>query len=119
MSLESPTLPRAGVRELLLWAFGRRRRVRVRGESMNPALRSGDHVLLDEGAYRRALPIPGDVVVAAHPFVRDLQLVKRVQAVDPSGCTLAGDTPGSSTDSRDFGRVSLREVRGRVSARLG
>jgi nickel-type superoxide dismutase maturation protease len=86
---------------------------------MRPSLHPGDHVLLDEGAYRSALPRPGEVVVAAHPYVRDLHLVKRVQAVDDGGCTLAGDAPGLSTDSRDFGRVSLREVRGRVSARLG
>ncbi|WP_220040785.1 signal peptidase I [Streptomyces sp. NTH33] len=58
--------------------------VRVESASMEPTLRAGDHLLVDERAYWRAAPRRGDLVVFDHGGSR---LVKRVAAV-------AGDTVG-------------------------
>ncbi|MFH9978981.1 signal peptidase I [Streptomyces sp. NPDC017179] len=58
--------------------------VRVESTSMEPTLRAGDHLLVDERAYWRAAPRRGDLVVFDHGGSR---LVKRVVAV-------AGDTVG-------------------------
>ncbi|MBL3667220.1 signal peptidase I [Streptomyces sp. M2CJ-2] len=59
-------------------------RVRVESTSMEPTLRAGDHLLVDERAYWRGTPRRGDLVVFDHGGSR---LVKRVAAV-------AGDTVG-------------------------
>jgi len=94
-------------------------RVRVRGTSMAPALPDGSFVLVDPRAYRSRPPEPGDVVLARHPYVRDLCLVKRVAEVARQGrVALVGDCAEASTDSRDFGAVGLDHVLGRVVLRL-
>ena len=105
--------------ELVLWALGRRARVRVRGQSMEPGLPDGSFVLVDPRAYRSRAPRAGEVVLARHPYVRDLSLVKRVAAAPLEGrVALAGDSLERSTDSRDFGAVALGDVMGRVVLKL-
>ena len=90
--------------------------VEVRGGSMAPALRSGDRVLVESRTYERRAPRAGEVVLAADPRQRDRELIKRVAEVDAAASTvdLYGDTPGSSTDSRDFGSVPLSAIRWRA-----
>jgi nickel-type superoxide dismutase maturation protease len=108
-----------GLRHLVLWALGRRTRYRVRGKSMEPALVDGSFVLVDPQAYRTRAPQAGDVVLARHPYVRDLCLVKRVAAAPREGrVALTGDRLDASTDSRDFGAVALGDVMGRVVLKL-
>jgi len=104
--------------ELLLWALRRRRRFRVNGDSMLPHLRPGDEVLVDPRAYRRTSPHVGDVVIARHPFRRDVRLIKRVvRVLDGDRYDLRGDNPAASTDSRAFGALPRRYLLGRVTAR--
>jgi nickel-type superoxide dismutase maturation protease len=101
--------------ELLLWLLRRRRRFRITGESMLPALHPGDEVLIARGAA----PRPGDIVVVQHPYQTGLRMVKRVASVrDDGSVALEGDTPGASTDSRAFGAVPAGHVLGRVTSRL-
>jgi nickel-type superoxide dismutase maturation protease len=94
----------------------RRRRVcRVDGSSMHPALSDGDRVLYEPSSTCAV----GDVVLARHPFVSGLKLIKRVEAVDAEGCvTLRGDSGLASTDSRGFGAVAPEAILGRVTCRL-
>ena len=81
---------------------------------MEPALVAGDRIL----AVRWRRPRPGDVVVVEDP--RDGRLVvKRVASTDGRAVTIAGDNPGHSTDSRTFGPVDRRAVRGVVVYRYG
>jgi len=54
--------------------------VRVRGDSMEPALRPGAFVLIDKVSYRTHDPRRGDVVVTSDPR-NDSPIVKRVVAV--------------------------------------
>jgi nickel-type superoxide dismutase maturation protease len=108
-----------GLPHLVLWALGRRTRLRVRGPSMEPALPDGSFVLVDPRAYRARAPRAGEVVVARHPYVRDLRLVKRVAQEPCEGrVALVGDRAEQSTDSRDFGAVGLGDVLGRVVLKL-
>ena len=78
-----------------------------------------------------ALPQIGDVVLARHPFMSDVELMKRVDDIcvesrrGPSNrnvlrarVTLLGDNPGASTDSRSYGPVPLYLVRSKVVARI-
>jgi nickel-type superoxide dismutase maturation protease len=105
--------------ELLLWLLRLRRRFRVTGASMSPVLEPGDEVLVDNRAYRRTLPRPGDIVVARHPYRTDLRLVKRIVKVLENGhCVLEGDNRFESTDSRLFGSIPPERIVGRVTSRF-
>ncbi len=86
---------------------------------MAPLLKPGDEVLVDPRAYRRMPPLPGDIVVARHPYRTDLRLIKRVVSVSGSGrCYLKGDNLLESTDSRTFGLVGLKQILGQVTCRF-
>ncbi len=87
---------------------------------MLPTLEPGDWALAIVGAVRA-----GDIVVVEHPERPGFELVKRVTAVpgDPlsDGRVLAadeywveGDGGASSSDSRLFGPVRRRHVKGTV-----
>lgn len=90
----------------------------VRGDSMEPTLIDGDEVLVSPRAYRRRPPRVGDVVLYQHPLQGDVTAIKRVAELRPEGLWLLGDRPDSSTDSRSYGAVPLRHLRGRVLLRL-
>lgn len=47
----------------------------------------------------------GDVVLARRPDRPEIEMVKRIAAIDGSRLTLMGDNPAQSTDSRLFGPV--------------
>ena len=115
-------LKAADLGEFLLWLLRRRSRYRVSGNSMLPVLQPGDEVLVDKRAYRKTPPMPGDLVVARHPFQKDVRLVKQVTAVDADGrCRLEGTNPLGvieSSDSRGFGSVSQEKIVGRVTSRF-
>ena len=108
--------------EFFLWLLRRRYRYRVSGNSMLPLLHPGDEVLVDRWAYRKERPRPGDLVIARHPFQKDVRLVKQVVAVDGDGrCQLQGTNPLGvieSSDSRGFGPVSQEKIIGRVTSRF-
>jgi nickel-type superoxide dismutase maturation protease len=87
------------------------RRVEVVGESMTPALRAGDRLLVTPLAPIRT----GDVVALRDPRDRGRVLVKRVAAVLDAerSVVVVGDNPAASTDSRSFGPVPARLLLGR------
>lgn len=91
------------------------RRVLVRGPSMVPTLRHGDHLLVRRHAPRRPLR-PGELVVVALPD--GVLAVKRLTRVEPDGrVRVEGDNPLASTDSRTLGALPAEAVRGRVLLR--
>jgi signal peptidase I len=65
------------------WRRWRSRRVEVHDESMQPALRAGDRLLVDTGAYGHRPPAVGEVVVFVDPAEPSRWLIKRVAAVGP------------------------------------
>ncbi len=111
-----------------LLAYLRRRYifVSVQGDSMIPALASGDRVLVRRGATNIA---PGQLVVARKPSpgrrwtdsepelpLAPQWLVKRVAAADaaPGTLILLGDNAMSSWDSRQWGPCPADRVLGVV-----
>lgn len=113
-------LPNSNFSELLFLFFGWRKRQRVVGNSMAPLLKQGDEVLINPRAYRRNRPKIGDIVIAWHPRVADLKIVKRVAWVDEDGgCYLVGDNRQESEDSRKFGVILPDKILGRVTSRFG
>ena len=83
------------------------RRVSVEGSSMAPTYQPGER-LTALRKWRRVRP--GDVVVVRDPRSADRWLLKRCVARLGPRLDLRGDNASASTDSREFGLVSSREV---------
>ena len=81
---------------------------------MTPRLRPGALVVARRIDDRTPLRV-GDVVVARRPDRPELQIIKRITAIDAGGAIfLAGDNPAASTDSRQFGAVTRQHIVARV-----
>jgi len=91
-------------------AWHRVARVEVTGDSMRPTLVPGDRLVVVRGRRAR----PGDLVTLPDPRSPQRVVVKRVLRVDGDGVAVGGDNPDASTDSRTFGPVPARSIRGRV-----
>jgi nickel-type superoxide dismutase maturation protease len=83
---------------------------------MEPAFRAGDWILIS-GLSRP--PRVGEVVLVRDPRDPEQLLLKRVAALADGACTVLGDRPEESTDSRTFGPVPLRNILGRAVFRYG
>ena len=102
-------------KDRLLVILGARWAVRVSGNSMRPTLVDDDMVLVKTA---RNVAV-GDIVITPHPFKQSVMILKRVEAIDPDGrVELRGDDPDESSDSRSFGTVSLKEIKGTAVCRL-
>ena len=109
-------LPAAGLKDLLLFFLGRRRLFQVEGDSMLPALQPKQRLLVKLRPHDGRSPSPGTVVVCHHPSDINLVITKRVWQSNDGWLELRGDNPTASTDSRQFGQVSLEQVIGEVTA---
>ena len=78
---------------------------------MEPGVRQGDWILVAALGRR---PRVGEIVLARDPRARERLVMKRVAAVSERACTLLGDHPEESTDSRQFGPVALADILGRA-----
>lgn len=86
------------------------RRAVITGDSMLPAFRPGDRVLI-LGPWP---PRPGHVVAVSDPRQAGRLMVKRILSLDGAVVDVRGDNPGASTDSRHFGPVPRGNLAGRV-----
>jgi nickel-type superoxide dismutase maturation protease len=108
-------------------------RVAVAERSMEPTLRPGDWLLAWRGLRSRRHPARdgkevtptrpvkvrnGQLVVARHPHLPDLLLVKRAAWREANGWWLTADNPkAGGTDSFRFGAVPSELIEGRVLIR--
>lgn len=77
---------------------------------MRPTLEPGDRLVLARTRRVR----PGDLVAVVDPREVRRIVVKRLAGVGPAGLVVLGDNALASTDSRVFGPVVPRALRGRV-----
>ena len=107
----------------LAWARLRPFRAVVEGESMMPTLGPGEFLVgIKNGTIR-----VGSLVVMEHPDRPGYEMVKRVAAgpgdrvgarvLGANEYWVLGDNPAESTDSRSFGPVGRRSLKGVVRAR--
>jgi hypothetical protein len=86
---------------------------------MIPLLRPGEYVLVNTRIAPEADLAVGDLALARHPYVRDLQILKQVSEITPEGrFVLRGTNSLESTDSASFGALSADQILGRVTCRL-
>jgi inner membrane protease subunit 1 len=83
---------------------------------MEPALRAGDWIVVQSLSRP---PRVGEIVLVRDPRDPDNVMVKRVAGVADGACTVVGDRPEQSTDSRTFGPVPLANVLARALFRYG
>ena len=108
-------LPKAGFYEIALIFFGSRHKYICEGKSMNPTLKDGEVVLVDRAGKIEV----GDIVIAKHPIEQNSEVVKRVERINDHGhYFLVGDNLQDSNDSRHFGAVTIKYIKGKVVARL-
>ena len=108
-------LPAAGFYDNALVFFGSRHKYICEGKSMNPTLKDGEVVFVDREAEIEV----GDIVVAKHPIEQNSEVVKRVARINEHGhYFLVGDNLEDSNDSRHFGAVTKKYIKGKVVARL-
>ena len=82
---------------------------------MTPTLLPGDRVLVVQGVGPLRPPLRvGDLVALADPREAERTMIKRIAGFDGDGVLVRGDNEALSTDSRHFGPVSRRALRGRV-----
>lgn len=94
---------------------GRFTRYEIAGESMLPALRPGDWVIVDRRAWAYREPGEDEIALARDPRDPSRTLVKRIRACEPGGeLWLLGDNARRSTDSRTLGAFSPEALLGRV-----
>jgi nickel-type superoxide dismutase maturation protease len=74
---------------------------------MEPALSAGDWIVVSELSRP---PRVGEIVLVRDPRDPENLMLKRVTAVDDGRCTVLGDRPEESTDSRTFGPVPVQNV---------
>ena len=96
-------------------------RAEVTEASMEPALRSGDRLLVWRGLRSGRPPRirPGQLVVARHPAEPGMLLIKRARWLQSAGWWLDSDHPaaGGVVDSWQFGPVRPELIEGRVLVR--
>ena len=81
---------------------------------MQPRLPTGSRVIAQRVDSQARLLV-GDVVVARRPDQPDLEIIKRIHAIDARGnIFLIGDNPARSTESVDFGWVPRDQILARV-----
>jgi len=83
---------------------------------MEPALRAGDWIVVSSLSRP---PRVGEIVLVRDPRDAENLMLKRVAAVEDGACTVVGDDPDQSTDSRTFGPVPLANVLARAVFRYG
>ena len=110
-------LPDLSWTEFLSWLLGRRSRYRIEGNSMAPTLNPGDEIFYTPVVETASLQI-GAIVIAKHPLRSELRLIKRIAALEATGCWLLGDNQPQSTDSRSFGWVELDQLQGIATCRF-
>ena len=85
---------------------------------MFPTLMHGDSLIMKKFKTNDRLPSVGTIVVAKHPFKKNLLIIKRVIKRNPSSIYIAGDNPEFSSDSSDFGEIDKSLIVGEITSSI-
>ncbi len=99
---------------LLFLVIGLRKHCRVFGDSMLPSLYPGDLLIYKPFNYKNCTLKEGYLIIVKHPRKKELLLVKRIFSIKPNGIELRGDNSSESIDSREFGLINYKQIKGIV-----
>ncbi len=83
----------------------------ISGESMFPTLKPGQSVVTFNWSYFFSKPRVGELVVLMHD---KSPIIKRIKQLKADKIFVIGDNPTKSTDSRNFGKIDVSDLIGRV-----
>lgn len=86
----------------------------IKGNSMAPALKEDDVVLVNRLSYFLSKPKIGDAVV----LKRKKFVIKRIAGIKEKKVFVIGDNEKESTDSRSFGWINKEEIVGKVMLKI-
>lgn len=96
-------------------------RFRISGHSMEPTFWEGQTLLVSGVPYFLKQPKVGDVVVIKDPQGPSISsgeagrlLLKRIDKRKENKYFVVGDNPKQSTDSKDFGWITKKEIIGKA-----
>ena len=83
---------------------------------MTPTFFDGDIIIYKTltDNFSKSLISKGDIVVAINPVNKKDLIIKRVYKNTSSGIDIRGDNLNASTDSRNFGQISHKNIYGIV-----
>lgn len=90
-------------------------RYSVSGKSMEPTLSDGEEVLVNTWRYHISNPHTHDIVLLRHPKTKRV-LIKRIVQVKNNQYFVKGDNARYSSDSREFGVITKKDILGKVIA---
>ena len=108
-------LPDANWLEEIAYIGGFREIFKIEGNSMFQALKNGDLVLINPSAELEI----GDIVLARHPFKQSVKIIKRIaEILSGEKYILLGDNLDESSDSREFGAISAKDILGKAESKI-
>lgn len=78
---------------------------------MEPTLKDGQIVWVNNWHFLINKVMIGDIVVFQQ---RDQEFLKRVSKIGKNGVFVAGDNSTDSLDSRRFGEITFKQIRGKI-----
>lgn len=85
----------------------------IEGNSMLPRFPSGTVVLINKLAFLFFQPKVNEVILVSHPRTKRI-LIKRIIMKKNDTYFVQGDNFEQSTDSRDFGFITKKDILGKV-----
>ncbi len=111
-------LPDLNYWEFFLQLCGLRKKLKIKGISMQPTLNSGEEFLMNPHAYIKRSPQVNDIVVILHPQQPSLRIIKRIAKIEKGDrYFLLGDNLSHSDDSRSFGLIERKQILGKLTTR--
>lgn len=89
-------------------------RYKIVGHSMEPIFREGEVVWVNNWAYLFSKPRVGDLIIFDF---NKRKLVKRIIEIKKEHLLVMGDNLRDSLDSRKFGEIEFKQVKGKVLLR--
>lgn len=81
---------------------------------MNPSFNAGDTILVNKLSYFLSKPRIGDIIVLR----KERFVIKRIAKIKEGKFFVIGENKEESTDSRNFGWVSRKEIIGKVMFKI-
>lgn len=97
----------------LILIFSPIAKYQIEGKSMLPSFPSGTVVLINKLAFLFSAPKVNDVILLCHPRTKRI-LIKRILIKKKDTYFVQGDNVDQSTDSRDFGFITKKDILGKV-----